>query len=154
MDIVLAPQLLRAHAERLSVLVSEFNSKYLRLVGPLKPKFHFLSHYWRTVLSHGPPTQCWTMRFEGNHRTLKSVTNSLTGSVNPSPLISNWKSVITPEITAYDTLGFDEFCHAYEVNSKCGTKNFIVSYECIKNTYPCAHVMINDKEYVVTRHVL
>lgn len=81
-DIVTSPTLLFGHVEHLAILVSEFNQMYIELVGDLKPKMHFLTHYFRVIFLFGPPTQYWTMRFESKHRDLKRITNNLAGSVN------------------------------------------------------------------------
>lgn len=82
LDIVLAPRLSKCHSKQLSIFVSEHNVMYMRLVGPLPPKLHFLEHYARLILQFGPPVSFWTMRFESKHRELKHTFSQLAGTVN------------------------------------------------------------------------
>lgn len=60
----------------LSGLIDEFNSKYLILFNEtLKPKFHFLLHYPRTLAEMGPIKNFSSIRGEANHRSFKQYSN-------------------------------------------------------------------------------
>jgi hypothetical protein len=37
------------------------------------PKVHFVTHYPKSIVKHGPPIKNWCMRFEGKHRYFKQL---------------------------------------------------------------------------------
>lgn len=71
-DILCSPRIIDSDAKQLKVLIKLHHELYIRLCGPLKPKFHILSHYPRILFENGPFTNFWCMRFESRHRDLKA----------------------------------------------------------------------------------
>ena len=39
----------------------------------LRPKHHFIEHYSYLIQKFGPPTECWTIRFEAKHSFFKKI---------------------------------------------------------------------------------
>ncbi|XP_031359139.1 uncharacterized protein LOC116182736 [Photinus pyralis] len=67
----------------LQTLLEEHHVLYSELFNTtLKPKHHILLHYPSLILNIGLPTNLWTMRFEGYHKILKSIANSITSRKN------------------------------------------------------------------------
>ncbi|KAJ8684955.1 hypothetical protein QAD02_020748 [Eretmocerus hayati] len=71
-DIVTAPSFTQYDSTRLEYLVSKHNELYIRKVGPLKPKMHFMTHYPRLMLENGPLINSWGMPFERKNKELKT----------------------------------------------------------------------------------
>ncbi|XP_066589332.1 uncharacterized protein [Prorops nasuta] len=81
-DVVLSPRIVIADANRLSKYILKLNELYLKFYGNLKPKFHILIHYPRLLLMNGPIVNFWGMRFESNHKTIKSNAQSSNNTAN------------------------------------------------------------------------
>ncbi|KAJ8676810.1 hypothetical protein QAD02_012597 [Eretmocerus hayati] len=75
-DIVTAPSITQYDSTRLEYLVSKHNELYIRLVGTLKPKMHFMTHYPRLLLDNGPLINSWAMPFERKNKELKEVADA------------------------------------------------------------------------------
>lgn len=84
MGIILSPRFLKGHIKQLRVFVSERNTMYTRLVGPLPPKLHFVEHYVQLIMKYGPAVCYWTMQFESKHRELRHSFNQLAGTCGHS----------------------------------------------------------------------
>ncbi|KAJ8674054.1 hypothetical protein QAD02_005316 [Eretmocerus hayati] len=82
LDILMSPRIVRADARILQDLVTELNRLFIDLYGKLKPKLHFLIHYARLILELGPVVNFWAMRFESNHRPIKTVAESTHSTTN------------------------------------------------------------------------
>ena len=61
---------------------------YQNLMGPPKPKTHFLSHYPQAIRLHGPPMTYWTARYESRHRLAKNAAESAKNFRNISFTVS------------------------------------------------------------------
>ncbi|KAJ8686086.1 hypothetical protein QAD02_021880 [Eretmocerus hayati] len=81
-DIVTAPSATRYDAIKLKQVVSEHNALYFRLIGPLKPKMHFMTHYPRLLLLNGPLSNSWGMPFERKNKELKEVADATKSNRN------------------------------------------------------------------------
>lgn len=69
--------------------VSDHNSLFIKLFNEtLKPKFHFLLHYTRILLSLGPLKFYSSMRFEGKHKPMKMIAKTTTSRVNPAHTVA------------------------------------------------------------------
>ncbi|KAL7292930.1 hypothetical protein TKK_0013383 [Trichogramma kaykai] len=75
-DILTNHRIIKADIGRLSELITEFNTLYIRFYGDLKPKFHHLVHYPRLLELNGPCFKYSTMRFESRHRRAKQSAGS------------------------------------------------------------------------------
>lgn len=68
---------------QLQFLIAEFNNLYMELTkSPLKPKFHFLTHYPTMLMKFGPARNMWAMRFEAKHRVSKLVARASYNRIN------------------------------------------------------------------------
>lgn len=72
----------RGHLDQLKIVIEEHNYLYLKFVGHLKPKMHYLLHYERIIRLFGPVILFSTMRYESKHRELKHVLVDISGSKN------------------------------------------------------------------------
>lgn len=82
LDILTSPPIIRSDIDVLKTLIKHHNEMYIRLFGPLKPKFHFLTHYPRILLENGPCIHFWCMRFESRHKELKANVTSTSCTKN------------------------------------------------------------------------
>ena len=70
--------------DHLDVLITDHHCLYLKLFGShLKPKFHHMLHYKHALLSFGPLSHLWGMRFEAKNHKLKLYTQVIRFRVNP-----------------------------------------------------------------------
>ncbi|KAL7299834.1 hypothetical protein TKK_0007574 [Trichogramma kaykai] len=68
----------------LTLVISKHHSLYKTLFNDtLKPKFHFVLHYPNLMRKLGSLAQYSVIRFEGKHKTLKMIADSMTSRVNP-----------------------------------------------------------------------
>ena len=80
-EIVLAPSVAVGHVLLLQHKIHDHIAVFQELFPSkaLKPKQHFMLHYWRNFLVFGPLRLCWCMRFESKHcyftRMMKVVNN-------------------------------------------------------------------------------
>lgn len=80
---LLCHRVYRDTTDQLKQLIADFNLLYSKLTGePLKPKFHFLTHYPAMLKKFGPLSHLWTMRFEAKHRVSKMVARASCNKVN------------------------------------------------------------------------
>lgn len=74
----MSPSIPKEALPLLAMYVEDHHSLYMNLTGkPLSFKHHNLIHYPRLIAELGPLVHIWTMRWEGKHRTLKKITNSV-----------------------------------------------------------------------------
>lgn len=73
LDILTSRVTTESRCKLLKYLVDKHHTLYLELFGLLKPKYHFLIHYYRMLLEFGPCVNYCTMRFESRHRQIKAV---------------------------------------------------------------------------------
>lgn len=81
-DIILSPRVTSDYVDELKILVKKLLSLYIKEVGELKPKFHYLTHYARFLMINGPLVNFWTIRFESRHRALKTVANVISCTID------------------------------------------------------------------------
>lgn len=71
------------NSTNLPIMIKELTSFYLEICKkPLKPKFHFLTHYSSIMNKIGPLLQTCTLRFEAKHRQLKLAANVVSSRIN------------------------------------------------------------------------
>lgn len=66
----------------LKVLISEHHELYIDLIGPLKPKHHFMVHYPRILQNVGPLAHISSIRFESFHKKFKHVAKNSQCRIN------------------------------------------------------------------------
>ena len=62
----------------------EISESYGDLLGPPKPKTHFLTHYPQAIRLYGPPMSYWTARYESRHRLAKNTAEASKNFINIS----------------------------------------------------------------------
>ncbi|KAG8200625.1 hypothetical protein JTE90_022247 [Oedothorax gibbosus] len=74
-EIALAPKLTMNMVSYLKYLVDMHLSQFKEIFPQenLKPKHHFIEHYYEAILNYGPLINCWCMRFEAKHQYFKNV---------------------------------------------------------------------------------
>ena len=88
-NIVVAPSVNDGIIERLTIIISEHQSLYMKLSNAsLKPKFHFITHYPHLMRKFGPLMQFSCFRFEGKYKGFKDTASSMTSRQNPSYSLS------------------------------------------------------------------
>ena len=63
--------------------------QYPLLLGNVKPKHHFLTHYGQAIRMFGPPLSFWTARWESKHRVAKNIAESAKNFKNISFTVSH-----------------------------------------------------------------
>lgn len=53
-------------------------------MGTMKPKHHFMSHYSKLYMMHGPLIHLWAMRMESKHQYMKNCVRTSKNFINPS----------------------------------------------------------------------
>ena len=81
---VMVPKFTQENIKELEILIREHHSLYKKLVGPLKPKHHFIIHYPNLMRKLGPMKFVAAVRFEGKHKPLKDYAKAMTSRVNPA----------------------------------------------------------------------
>ena len=78
-ELVCAPQISEAQIAVLNNIVDEYLEDRFCLFPDdrMKPKHHFIKHYARLILEHGPLIRSWTMRYESRHTYFKQCTRRL-----------------------------------------------------------------------------
>lgn len=74
--IVTAPRFVEADLTVIANLIDQFLRLYISMYGPLKPKYHFLTHVPRNMQENGPLVHYWGMPFERRHVLLKGVADA------------------------------------------------------------------------------
>lgn len=70
-------------------MIKTHNETFIQLFNkPLKPKFHFLTHYVHIVKQSGPLKYLWTFRYESKHKEAKGYARSITSRKNISYSLS------------------------------------------------------------------
>lgn len=82
--LILSPVINENLLSYLEDLIQRHHKLYIKLIGPLKPKHHFILHYIRVMRLFGPPRYYSATRFEGKHRSGKRYTNVTDSRVNLS----------------------------------------------------------------------
>lgn len=73
----------------LKSLVEDYLSNFMDLFpGKMRPKHHFLSHYWRTMQLLGPLWKISTIRYESKHHEALKSSKTVTSRVNISRTIA------------------------------------------------------------------
>lgn len=80
--IITSPRMISGHILHLEILISNFLSMYKSLYGPLKYKFHNMSHLPLILTSNGPAVHYWAMRFESKHRPHKLTAVNTNNKIN------------------------------------------------------------------------
>ena len=85
----------------------------------LIPKHHFVEHYPHLIQKCGPPTECWTVRFEAKHSFFKKVVQDA----------NNFKNILLPLASRHQLM----LAHCLEMPSifKPETETAKVSDTCI-----------------------
>ena len=118
--IVTSSRIVLADIYALKSFVKRLNKLFIDLVGPLKPKFHFMVHYPRLLLENGPCIQYWSMRYESRHRQLKS--NAVCSSCNINLLVTITKKQLLKMCHMFTT-----FASENPIKLSCAVKNDIVN---------------------------
>ena len=82
LNILMSPRMVPQYFIELSELVMKLNGFYIELVGPFKPKFHFLVHYPSILEYFGACVQFWCMKYESCHRDIKACAVLMASKVN------------------------------------------------------------------------
>ena len=82
MGILTSPKLDKAQIETLKELIHDHNVLYVKIIGPLKPKMHLLTHYIRIIQLIGPIIHFSTLKFERQNKKLKEVASGTTSNLN------------------------------------------------------------------------
>ena len=69
---VLSPRIIESHLLQLEEIVPECLLLYKHLFGELVYKFHNMIHMVRIIINNGPLVHYWSMRYESQHRHLKT----------------------------------------------------------------------------------
>lgn len=82
-DILLLNEISLGLAERLKILIKKHHRDYIRYFNDtLKPKHHFMLHYFDIILNSGPPRFFWAFRFEAKHKDFKTFARNITSRKN------------------------------------------------------------------------
>ena len=111
-DIMCAPRLNRTILVQFEWLWSEFLIDYKKVFPsiPLKPKFHFASHFVTSVMHNGPANTYWAMHYERQNGSVKQ----------PSHIMHNFKAPLK-------SLAYRHQCRAfYSLMSKAFLGNSVV----------------------------
>ena len=73
LDIVTSSRVTESDAYTLRDLVAKHNEMYQVFYGDLKPKMHFMTHFWRLLLQNGPLIHFWSMPFERKNKQIKDM---------------------------------------------------------------------------------
>lgn len=124
LDLILLPSFDNDLIELLRVTICEMNSLYLTLFNQsLKPKHHFLCHYYKIIYESGPIKFLSCMRYEAKHRELKMYTNNINSRRNIT-----WSLGIKINLVyshrLLECLGFDKLL-SYSKNHKIVWKDYI-----------------------------
>lgn len=104
----MSPSITVNHIKSLESLVYDLNTLHIKLGTPLKPKFHFLTHYPTILRLFGLVVHFWTMRYESKLKDIKASAVSTRSQLNLLKTIS-LKQVL-------------QFCHVInelKVNINC-----------------------------------
>lgn len=88
--IITSPCISKSSSLILQNLIISHHKLYLELFPDceLTPKFHFMLHLPDMLNKVGPPVHLWSMRYEGKHKSLKSIANVVASRVNISKTIA------------------------------------------------------------------
>lgn len=101
---------------------------YIKLVGKLKPKMHFLLHYPRIMLLFGPVIHFSAMKYERKNKELKEI------AVGTS---SNLNLLLTVAIKHQLKLCYTkEFCPSVQSSIILGPVNQLNAYSDLQNLVP------------------
>lgn len=78
----MSPRVIESYVNVLRELIDEHHQLYIKFYGNLPFKFHNVIHYPNLLLKNGPFVNYWAMRFESNHRNIKSNADAVSGSKN------------------------------------------------------------------------
>lgn len=83
MDLLMSPKFNDAMLEQLKLKIESHNLNYVRIFkDPLKPKFHFLTHYPTIIRCSGPLRHLNCFRFEAKHFQLKKYCRNINSRIN------------------------------------------------------------------------
>lgn len=82
-DILMLFEITQESAEELKRRIEKHHRDYNRFFNDtLKPKHHFMLHYYRVILQSGPPRHYWSFPFETKHRDFKTYARNITSRRN------------------------------------------------------------------------
>ena len=75
-EIICAPEIHTSCVVYLDKIICEYLSLRIKLFStdPLRPKHHYVRHYFSLIFEFGPLIKVWTMRFESKHTFCYVVT--------------------------------------------------------------------------------
>lgn len=77
-DIILSYKITKVMLIRLRSLITVHHQSYILLFkDTLKPKHHFMTHYFSIISMSGAPRNYWTFRFEGKHKEFKMYSRAI-----------------------------------------------------------------------------
>lgn len=76
-DVLTSPRITVEDTRRLEKLIEQHHNLYRKNYGDLKPKFHHLVHYGRLLRMFGPCVHFWCMRYESQHRPIKTTAEAI-----------------------------------------------------------------------------
>lgn len=160
-DILMLNEIPHDLAERLKILIKQHHRDYVRFFNDtLKPKHHFMLHYYEIILQSGPPRFYWTFRFEAKHKDFKIYARSITSRKNicvsigikfqltfANYLLENKKPIYTMEPTHMIQTNYEElilgFCDRNNINSdnfRCYSKCIYYSKKFKRNNFICQYL--------------
>lgn len=74
-DICLYTNFSKNDIDLLKCTIKKHHELYVKEIGLLKPKHHFLTHYATVIEKCGPLKYLWSLRFEAKHKILKKYSN-------------------------------------------------------------------------------
>lgn len=80
--ILSSPTLAKGQVEEVKEVIVDHNKLYVVLFGKLKPKMHFLLHYYRLICLNGPVFHYSAMKFERKNQKLKENAIGTCSNIN------------------------------------------------------------------------
>lgn len=80
--VLMSPTLTRGQMINVQYLIQKHNAMYIKLIGQLKPKMHFLLHYSRVMLLNGPVVQYSSIKFERKNKKMKEIALGTSCNIN------------------------------------------------------------------------
>lgn len=109
--IVTSPRMVAGHICQLDILIPQFLCLYKLLYGPLKYKFHNLSHLRDILRNNGPAVHYWSMRFESKHRPHKLTAVNTSNKINILKTVSVKSQLQLAYLKAVKKFKFDELVY-------------------------------------------
>ena len=126
--------------------------EYQDLIGPPKPKMHFLTHYPRAIYLLGPPMSYWTARFESRHRLAKNAATSAKNFKNISLTISTRQQMRQSSVYYHGmfptskTLFLGETTYRGSLSGKSGLEQMVLPL-MTEDDFLCAKIEFESQVY-------